>query len=739
MSISNSIRKILIFVNILTIGLFFEVFSQTLQIDSLHHALEKTTQDTARLSILTQLSKAYWYVKPAKSVAIGQQAYQLATALKDERRLSVASFNLGIGYWVQDKYDSALEKVTYALDISQKVDDLHGIARAYGGLGVIHRSQGYYAKALEYQHKALEINEKLGYKRGIAIAYTNMGVIYYSQGDLVKALEYNLKALKSYESMGSKLELAGAYNNLGVIYNDQEKHEEALIYYRKAQDIQQEINDRKGVAHAYVNMGNVFAAQDKDSLALANFHKAKEIYNDLNDRQGIAAALTSIGDIYALREKYALAQQHYQEALTLLRAIGYQQGKVLTLNGMANAFLKSGQYPLSIKYAQESLQLAATMQAKGYAKNASETLYQSFQALGDFENAFQYHKLFTQYKDSLLNEENIKKLEEIKFNYEIEKMEAENAVLRRQNEWQAQQVSLQKALRNVFIIGSALLLGLAFTFLMGKQKEQKANALLSQKNKEISAIAEDLSTANAEIEAQKQNLERLNQAKDRLFSVISHDLRSPLNSLHGLLILLQEGHLSQQEIQQVIPELTQRLHQSHNLLDNLLVWAKSQMQGMGPHPREINLQWIAEETIELLQAPASQKNISLTHHIHSTAKAYADQDMIKLVLRNLVANAIKFTPDGGKVNLYAEKVGGGFMQMSVKDTGVGMEVQDQKKLFTGQGYSTKGTSGEKGTGLGLLLSKDFVESNGGTIWVESQKNKGSSFYFTLPASKTHDL
>lgn len=728
-------KKVLISAGFLVFYTFFGAFAQSSKIDSLKSELLHVEQDTSRLSLLNQLCKAYWYIKPDESVKIGEQAYQLATRLDDKKGIAAALFNSGIGYWVQSKYDTALVKITQSLSISESIADMKGVARAYNGLGVIYRNKGNYALALDYQHKTLEINEKIQNQQGIAIAYTNIGTIYYSQGDLAKALSYYLKALKIHESVGEKLELASSYNNIGLIYRDQKNYEEALDYYRRAVEFQKEISDKKGIANSYINIGNILAEQGKDTLATANFFKARHIYEELGDQQGIASALTNIGTIHQEQKNYQLAQEKYFEALTLLRKIGYQSGITLTLNAIAETFLSMEQYALSVKYAQESLDVAQDIEAPNYLKSATKTLYKAYEQLGDYEKAFHYHVLFEQYKDSLINEENIRKMQEIKFDYEIEKRETENALLRSQNEWQAKQVSFHKTLRNIFIIGSLLLLGLAFNFLVGKQKEKKAKQFLYQKNKEISAIAQDLTASNAEIKAQKQNLEKLNQSKDKLFSVISHDLRSPLNSLYGLLVLMQEERLSQSEIHQILPEITQQLYHSHSLLDNLLVWAKSQMQGLGPHPKNVKLQEVAEETIQLLQPSAEQKKIQLKNDIHDMVEVFTDQDMIKLVLRNLVANAIKFTPVGGSVTISAKAENVDFLQVEVADTGVGIGKEEQRKLFTETIHSTRGTQGEKGTGLGLLLSKDFIESNGGTIWIRSKKGEGSTFIFTVPLSK----
>lgn len=714
---------------------FSIALAQITKIDSLKDKLQNVRDDTSRLTLLNELSKSYWYIQPDESIKFGEQAWQLAEALGQQKGMATALYHLGVAYWVQARYDKALEEISRSLEISQAIDDKERIAQAYGGMGVIYRGKGDYNSALEFQHKALEIFEETGNQRRAAMAYVNIGVIFHTRGRLIKALDYNIKALKIYEELGGQQELAGIFNNIGAIYNDQENYKEALEYYERALELQQALEDKKGIGASYLNVGEVYVSRGQDSLALSLFSRALELYEELEDRKGIAESFAIMGRSFYKQEKYALAKERYFSASALFREIGYKEGIVLTLTELGKTYLALKQYPESVEYASGSIEIAKEIQVPNLVKDAAETLYQAYRQLENYEKALEYHIIYEQYKDSLLNGRSIKDIEKLKFNYEIEKKEAENALLRSRNEWQARQVALQKKLRNGLIVSSLLLLGLGLVFLRGRLKEKKANQLLSQKNKEVSTIADNLATANAKIAAQKQRLEKVNKAKDKLFSVISHDLRGPLNSLQGLLALSHDKALSQEEILKLFPEIARQLSQSHSLLDNLLVWAKGQMQGFESHPEKFNLRLLIEEAIQLLQGPANQKKIQIIHEVSSSVEAVADPDMVKLIVRNLISNAIKFTPEDGRVVISAKEKEIGFIKIEVADTGVGISEEDQQKLFEKEAsYSTPGTIGEKGTGLGLQLSKEFVESNGGKIWVKSQKGKGSTFTFTVPAA-----
>jgi signal transduction histidine kinase len=234
-----------------------------------------------------------------------------------------------------------------------------------------------------------------------------------------------------------------------------------------------------------------------------------------------------------------------------------------------------------------------------------------------------------------------------------------------------------------------------------------------------------------EMEKRSEELERLNQVKDKFFSIISHDLRSPINALAGLLDLIDKGAIKPEEMHKHTKELKVRFNHTRTLLNNLLDWTLLQMDKLNLQAAKINLYRLVEENIQLLGS-VQDKKISMINEVPENAIGFADSNTINLVIRNLITNAIKFTNDGGRVVIAAREQGREWI-VSVSDNGVGMKAEIMSMLFDKTApYTTRGTANEKGTGLGLILCKEFVEKNGGRIWVESAEDKGSTFYFTLP-------
>ena len=233
-------------------------------------------------------------------------------------------------------------------------------------------------------------------------------------------------------------------------------------------------------------------------------------------------------------------------------------------------------------------------------------------------------------------------------------------------------------------------------------------------------------------------IKKLNQTKDKLFSIVSHDLRSPINSILGLSGILRSNldDLSKPEVREVIEKINTTSDSALKMLKRLLSWSISQSGILECNPEMLDVGSIVRENIELLSNELSTKKIEVTSNISEGEVCFADNRMTNMIVHNLLSNAIKFTNRGGKVLLKAELKGGNLV-VSVKDTGVGMSRQVLENMFSkGIVQSTSGTENEAGTGLGIIMCKDFVARNGGQIWAESEEGEGSTFFFSLPATPT---
>jgi two-component system sensor histidine kinase/response regulator len=236
---------------------------------------------------------------------------------------------------------------------------------------------------------------------------------------------------------------------------------------------------------------------------------------------------------------------------------------------------------------------------------------------------------------------------------------------------------------------------------------------------------------NDQITLQNQELERLNAEKSKLMSIVAHDLRSPLASIQNFLELLTQHELEEKQKLEIENDLLNSTKNTLSMLSKLLDWSKSQLYGVSPHPEYLNLSKAFEITLEIEKSIASVKGITLDYYFDPAITIFADNEMMQLILRNLIGNAIKFTADNGQIIVRAETAPPNCL-ISIQDNGIGIALDRQASIFSLNADSTYGTKNEKGVGLGLLLCMEFIKAQGGEIWFQSQPESGTCFYISIP-------
>jgi two-component system, sensor histidine kinase and response regulator len=257
------------------------------------------------------------------------------------------------------------------------------------------------------------------------------------------------------------------------------------------------------------------------------------------------------------------------------------------------------------------------------------------------------------------------------------------------------------------------------------------NADLHEKNEYIQRQADKIQQNAALLKNQAAELGELNTLKNKLFSVISHDLKAPMYALRNLFRNVDENNMSAEELKESVPDVLNDLNYTVGLMDNLLQWAKAQMQADAIYPQNIDIKKSINEVLQLLHLQAKSKQIKITNNTKPGIYGYIDNDMISLVLRNLLSNAIKFTPEKGTIAIGVHEHKS-FIEIYVKDSGRGISTEALHKINGNDFYTTRGTASESGTGLGLMLCKEFLARNGSLLHIESEPGTGSTFSFSVP-------
>ncbi|MDJ1472203.1 tetratricopeptide repeat-containing sensor histidine kinase [Xanthocytophaga flava] len=622
------------------------------------------------------------------------------------------------------KTDSLHIAVLGATNPVQKADALNNLADAYRFKNT--------DSTISIGTQALLLAKRNDYAKGEIIGLYNVGNGYLSQGDYHRTLSYLLRALRIAEEHANDSVQPMILNSVGTVYMKSEKLDQAMYYYEKAKQLAEIQKDKFLLAKILGNIGNIYWAQKKIMESLHYKQKSLTISRENNDLIGVATELYNIGLIYLQQNRHDYALTFYKESYNLSERLEDKEGLAFCSFDMGEVYLHQKDYKAAITYIHKGLDQAKKLKSKNLIYRGYDLLFQLYEKQKDYVNALSYHKLATAIKDSIFSLERERALKEVQTDYDLNKKQKEIDLLYKDKTMQDAQLHSQSIQQNILIFGLTLIAVVALLFWINMQSRKKINMLLEQENELVRLQKEEIFNQTQEIADQNQKLEALNVTKDKLFSIISHDLRSPLNTLQSMLEIVRDGILSEEETVEITGLLYKKVRHTSDLLDNLLNWAKSQMEGIRIHQENVNLQELIQSNVDLFLPQALEKKIVMENNVLMPVYVNADKNMLLLVIRNLLNNAIKFTTAQGCVRISAE-IQSEKVVVCVQDTGVGIDPDRIDKLFKVQSlFTTYGTSNEKGTGLGLLLCKDFVEKNGGDIWVKSSINQGSRFYFSVP-------
>ncbi|MCU0446268.1 MAG: tetratricopeptide repeat-containing sensor histidine kinase [Microscillaceae bacterium] len=696
-------------------------------IDSLEIARKTTNQPRKYIDLTNLLAEKYKTFSPQKSLQYAEEAHQLAQKSRYTLGVVQALVNIGEFYLDDGNYTSALSRFFQALELSRQIKSESIEAIVMNKIGVVYYFQNQYDKALEYELPVLEIQTKRQDYGQLGNTLSIISYAYTKKGNYATALQYHFRALEIREKIGDKNEIAKSYNSIGDLYVQQGNFTEALRNYEKALQTSQIGQNKKGLAIAYHNLGVVYAKLNQFQKAEDLHFKALQIKSELDIKKEIAISLLSIGNMYYWQKKFDQSRNYLQKAFELNTKLGNQEMLIMALNRLGQIYQAEKKLPKSIEYYQQALQIA---QQLGQTPTLGETyrhLYQAYLLMGDNNQFAKYYKLYQALDPAQLSEGlNSLEIKAMELRYEYTKKQKEIEVLAKENQIKQLEISRQN-----WITYSLLALLVLFFVIIGLiyqryQIKQRAHADLQKSNAEVLALNDRLSHSEVE-------LQQLNHLKDKFLSIISHDLRAPLNTIMSLVDLLntQRQLLSPEQLQMIIERLSISTHNTLNFLDNILQWLNAQTHELKPHTASLDLKSLIEEVLLFMQATAQNKGIELQFSKpESPAQAWIDANMFKTVLVNLLANALKFTHQGGLVKIGIEEQSACFC-LSVADNGVGITPEQMSNLFALNKEIAPGTLGEKGVGLGLALSKEFVELNGGKLWVSSEVSKGTTFYFTV--------
>ncbi|MEM6765885.1 MAG: tetratricopeptide repeat-containing sensor histidine kinase [Bacteroidota bacterium] len=713
--------------------------------DSLIHRLERTQHDTSRLVTLLALSEHYLYKDPAKSIKYSQQALDIAHT--HASYLTRSYLSLGKALWLNGELTPAQQHLEKGIVRATSERNHFMLGRFYSHLGGILFTKAEFDLASTSLDSAEVHTHRARDKKGQIRVFNSKAIIYGQKGSYDQAITCLRKSAQLCYELNLKKETAAVLNNLGDIYKDIGQLNEAYRTYRKALSFVDPSSENAfysvvsmGMAQVLLDMYETGGEETKlDSAILLN--TASLTFLEKSGLElGTAYGYINKGRISLFKELPGLAKQSFQKSLDLSEKQGANSIEHLAKRHLGEAYLAMGMSEEAIKYFGMSLSMTKEMKLVNEIKKNYLQLAKAYESVGKQDLALSYFKKYNRLKDSLFNAEKSRQLAELDIKYRSTEKEKENQKLRYAQDLNDASIREKNILFVTSVIVGGLLLILSIVLIRLVSHKEKANGLLLEQklrvenhNRELGILNERITLQHKVISSKNLKLAKLNQEKDQLLSVITHDIRSPMILLQETLKMMNKAELSEKEVHSLTRDLAEKVSDTTHFIDNLLNWVVAQVQGIQVQPEKVDVNDLLGEVVSLLNELAAKKQIRITTDIELQKDIYLDSEMFKVVLRNLIANAIKFTPEQGEIIVKVRQESGK-VEFTVIDNGVGMDEEIQANLFNLSRISMLGTDAEKGTGLGLLLTKNFVELMGGTITVSSKPHTGSTFYVSIPSS-----
>ncbi|MDH7447790.1 tetratricopeptide repeat-containing sensor histidine kinase [Aquimarina sp. 2201CG14-23] len=604
--------------------------------------------------------------------------------------------------WIHEDYETALSYQDKLLNASKSIKYHKGIGDLYTQIGNVYNLTHKHIKAFHNYDKAIVYYNIANHPRGLAIINNNKSTIEQGRGNAESAINYILEANLYFERVKDSVVLSSTYNNLANIYSDIENIELAQEFYKKSIDLKRKNNSSK-LGASLNNLALLYIELNKLDNAKTLLEESLEISKKNKNSTSTALAYNRLGSLAYTNKEYNKATKYYDSSYISAEK---SQNKKLS----ANVKQQLGLIAIKTQKYDQAEELLAEARVELMKLKTPPLLLSNYQhaatldsARGNFEGAFAWQKKYQELADQNSSEETTEKITqtEARFKSEIEQ-------LNRIDEQEKREIQTKESLFRYRI----------FTFI------SLAISII------ISILLIVIAKSRKERKRYIKELNESNQVKNKLFSIISHDLKNEIHGLDGTLNLLKEDAISTEEFQEIVPLLANRTHQTSIMLNNLLNWSKSQMKELNPKPIEFNINDVISSKFTFFEPKAEIKDIKLNNKLDPTM-VFADKDMFSIVSQNLIANAIKFCNPGDSITLLSHEKEKHY-EICFEDTGVGIPKENLHKLFAEDHFTTEGTGQETGTGLGLRICKELIELNKGKIMVKSIYGQGSTFCITLP-------
>lgn len=587
--------------------------------------------------------------------------------------------------------------------------------------------ESHQEEAFSYSTEADSIAEAIDDALGRSRALENIGWIYYRQGQWQKSFEFSERAYDLAIQNNDGLQAARLMNNLGALYYEQQDYTMAIRQFKNGYDLATRVNDLSTRIRSLNNVALNFTMIGHLDSALIYANRAITLNENAGSPYLTSFSYRVIGDVYLLEENFDSAQALYQRSLKIARDRGVKSFEAGVLHRLGNAYLLDGK----LDQAEELLLYSVGLCEKSnFLDELSKThghLAELYEQKGNIQKAYFHQSKFLDLNKQLHDKTSRDRLALLQNMFQSNLRESEFELLKSQNENQAYRLETSRRYVIFFAITAALIGVLVVRMFFLNRNVRSFNAdLLAQQRK--------IEEQNLALENQSLQLKEINDTKNKLFSILGHDMRGPIAQVKSVVDMFLAGHLEKEEFDELLHMLSKDIDSVNFTLNNTLKWSMSQMEGFHVNLSLFDLREVVDNTLRLLQPSFNEKKLTVFNHMESKVEVFADQDLIDVVVRNILNNAVKFSNFEDSVTIFSEG-DEHWIYWCVQDQGVGMS-EEQIKLILSDSYfltrSRQGTNREKGSGLGLQLTKEFIRRCGGKLSIESHPGHGTKLWVQLP-------
>ncbi len=631
---------------------------------------------------------------------ISQLLSDLSKSKTDSQKIE--SYKSILSYYSSRNVDSFSYFTDRAIDFAKKSNYPLGEGIIFAQLGLIDENQGRVDLAKQRINYALGIYREQNYLKGIAEMNHNLGVVEGRKGNFDVAIKYFVSALKLYDTIIDNHGLMLVYMNLGNLYVEHDDTINAAKYLLLAENISKKLPVEDATISLYNAIGVMYASKGDTQKAHQYFLNNLSLSNKPGFNNSHVESIIYLGEFYLNSGSIDKALEYLEQGLKIVQDNHMPEMESNILMEIAQVTMDKDPVK-AMAYVDSARIIAENTHNNYFLLNVYKTKIEIFKRQNDYKEALHLTDIRQKLADSIFNINKVKEITSIASGYEIEKSKQRITQLEVINKKNATE-------RNATIVVGLIILSILLVLFFYYRKTINLNRRLKTREKE---------------------LEETNGMKDKLFSIIGHDLRAPLARIPAILDIYDDPETTDEEKTFMFEHLKEHTKASLETLDKLLYWGHSLMKGIRLNQVKMKTKPFINENIELIKIKAAEKEIAIVDKTPDNLSIFADNAHFDFIVRNLLANALKYTYPKGSIIIDVDNaLRPGFVVFSVKDNGVGIKSTAIANIFNPL-VSTPGTADEKGTGIGLMLCKEFVTKNGGEIWVESMEGSGTTFFFSF--------